>query len=195
MTTNFDYNARTAAITTTASTSTYITNTTTSLSILSSSPLLSKTGATTLSSPLQVLQPKLNTGNSLANGFLIENSNMAITKTELHDAAHKTLSSPPLYHDIPNTLHEMEKKTNFPSTPIAANSYLQQQKLLESKPELTSETILNDKNEETPSDAYGPAIAINEPQKPRWLSSLHSVIFIITCALAVFIVFRNVLTW
>ncbi|BFG00694.1 fatty acid hydroxylase domain-containing protein 2 [Drosophila madeirensis] len=28
-----------------------------------------------------------------------------------------------------------------------------------------------------------------------WLSSLHSVIFIITCALAVFILFRNVLTW
>ncbi|XP_017474896.1 PREDICTED: fatty acid hydroxylase domain-containing protein 2-like [Rhagoletis zephyria] len=39
---------------------------------------------------------------------------------------------------------------------------------------------------------YGPPM---EPQKPRWLSSLHSVIFIITCALAVFIVFRNVLTW
>lgn len=36
---------------------------------------------------------------------------------------------------------------------------------------------------------------IAESQKPRWLSSLHSVIFIITCALAVFIVFRNVLTW
>ncbi|KAH8408947.1 hypothetical protein KR009_004245 [Drosophila setifemur] len=28
-----------------------------------------------------------------------------------------------------------------------------------------------------------------------WLSSLHSVIFIITCALAAFILFRNVLTW
>ncbi|XP_053948541.1 fatty acid hydroxylase domain-containing protein 2 [Anastrepha ludens] len=39
---------------------------------------------------------------------------------------------------------------------------------------------------------YGPPM---EPQKRRWLSSLHSVIFIITCALAVFIVFRNVLTW
>lgn len=42
-------------------------------------------------------------------------------------------------------------------------------------------------------DCFGPAS--NEPQRPRWLSSLHSVIFIITCALAVFIVFRNVLTW
>lgn len=43
-------------------------------------------------------------------------------------------------------------------------------------------------------EAFGPAV-INEPQKRRWLSSLHSVIFIITCAMAIFIVFRNVLTW
>lgn len=42
-------------------------------------------------------------------------------------------------------------------------------------------------------DWIGPPCS--ESQKPRWLSSLHSVIFIITCALAVFIVFRNVLTW
>lgn len=42
------------------------------------------------------------------------------------------------------------------------------------------------------SIGYAPPM---EPKKRRWLSSLHSVIFIITCALAVFIVFRNVLTW
>lgn len=35
----------------------------------------------------------------------------------------------------------------------------------------------------------------DELDSPLWLSSLHSVIFIITCALAVFILFRNVLTW
>lgn len=35
----------------------------------------------------------------------------------------------------------------------------------------------------------------DEMDSPLWLSSLHSVIFIITCALAVFILFRNVLTW
>ncbi|XP_034482297.1 fatty acid hydroxylase domain-containing protein 2 [Drosophila innubila] len=34
----------------------------------------------------------------------------------------------------------------------------------------------------------------DEVDSPLWLSSLHSVIFIITCALAVFILFRNVLT-
>ncbi|EDW07899.1 fatty acid hydroxylase domain-containing protein 2 isoform X1 [Drosophila mojavensis] len=35
----------------------------------------------------------------------------------------------------------------------------------------------------------------DEMDSPLWLSSLHSVIFIITCALAAFILFRNVLTW
>ncbi|XP_055844835.1 fatty acid hydroxylase domain-containing protein 2 [Episyrphus balteatus] len=34
-----------------------------------------------------------------------------------------------------------------------------------------------------------------DTQKPRWLSSLHHLIFILTCALAAFVVFRNVLTW
>ena len=199
---NFNYNARTTTTTTITSMPTYITNTTSLASSpsSSSSSALSSTPATTiLSSPSQVLQTKLSSGNSVANGFIIEHSNIDTTPTPttLHTITPKTPSSPPPYHAIANSLNEKEQKKicSSTTTTAAADSYLQQQKLLASKTALLSEMILNDKNVETPFDAYGPTMTLNEPQKPRWLSSLHSVIFIITCALAVFIVFRNVLTW
>ena len=207
---NFNYNARTTTTTTIMSTPTYITNTTSlassSLSFSSSSSsTLSSTPATTiLSSSSPVLQTKLSSQNVVANGFLIESSNIVTTPTPttLHSINPKTpslTSPPPPYHAIANSLNEKEQKKICSSTTIAAaaaaDNYLQQQKLLGSKTELASETIFNDNNVETAFDAYGPTMTLNEPQKPRWLSSLHSVIFIITCALAVFIVFRNVLTW
>nr|XP_036221754.1 fatty acid hydroxylase domain-containing protein 2 [Bactrocera oleae] len=58
--------------------------------------------------------------------------------------------------------------------------------------------LAGDDSDYTPPPSPLSAIGYAPPMEPknrRWLSSLHSVIFIITCALAVFIVFRNVLTW
>lgn len=87
----------------------------------------------------------------------------------------------------------LQTDQNVSSQTLAIPSEAQTSKSLLS----LSDNVLTPENEADKHlmdmDCFGPTF--NEAQRPRWLSSLHSVIFIITCALAVFIVFRNVLTW
>lgn len=178
---NLAYNTKT-----TIATFNTTTTTTTALASTTSSALLTTAPTTTTTST--AINSKQNTANLIANAFLIENPNaMQTPATTLPPQP-----PPPTYQQHVNTPDAKEPKKSMP--------LYMQHNLLETETTM-SEKLINDKSRlssmqpASPLDtaAFGPAL--NEPQKPRWLSSLHSVIFILTCALAVFIVFRNVLTW
>lgn len=145
--------------------------------------------ATTTSSSLSSTVSKLNAENLVANAFLMDNMSSTGTGGILHPS-----QPPPPPSYLQATQNDKKDKPH-----VFVDQKLQ---LLDTKTDAAEKFITDKTRSSTPPpppspfsslDAFGPAI--NEPQKPRWLSSLHSVIFIITCALAIFIVFRNVLTW
>ncbi|XP_013101107.2 fatty acid hydroxylase domain-containing protein 2 [Stomoxys calcitrans] len=126
---------------------------------------------------------KSNNGNNniAANAFLMEATNGCSMASPSSNSAILHPPPPPPYHYATN-----DGKQSMPIHMPSSLLELPNDKILMDKAKLLEAASLD--------EAFGPAV-INEPQKRRWLSSLHSVIFIITCALAIFIVFRNVLTW
>ncbi|XP_037889197.1 fatty acid hydroxylase domain-containing protein 2 [Glossina fuscipes] len=173
-------------ITTTTTTSTITATITTST--LTTAALATTTTAYTISSTNAATIATTARANpaAVANAFLADHVNMATEEVGIG-----ILQLPP---PLPPPYPTFNNKGGFYSQ---ANATSENKHLIDNKI-LSADDNENDVDGDNNSlasimDPFGPAYS--EPQKPRWLSSLHSVIFIITCALAIFIVFRNVLTW
>uniref|UniRef100_A0A1A9VZ63 Uncharacterized protein n=1 Tax=Glossina brevipalpis TaxID=37001 RepID=A0A1A9VZ63_9MUSC len=164
-------------------TSSSIFSTTTS-STLTAASLATTTSPHTTSTTTAATTTRINPA-PVVNAFLVDHVNM----TAEGDRGIGVLQLPPPLPPPYLTLND--KQGFFSQTNITSeNKHLIDDKILSPDDKEND----NDNNSLTSiMDPFGPSYS--EPQKPRWLSSLHSVIFIITCALAIFIVFRNVLTW
>ncbi|XP_058984358.1 fatty acid hydroxylase domain-containing protein 2 [Musca domestica] len=124
----------------------------------------------------------LSSKSMAANAFLMDPSNTA-NNTVLHPP-------PPPPYPFTDSKQQPQMPLYMPTSTFNLPPHHPNDKILLDKTKgLDLSTTLSSFDE-----AFGPAV-VTEPKKRRWLSSLHSVIFIITCALAIFIVFRNVLTW